>query len=218
MILQWISAPQRAFQEYTAIPPRFIVYPNFADEAGVSDRSIYIIPPVRQRLKQDSQTGATLDIEGERNRRANFISTLMAWLVWTEIAKPGRYLSRKERENWIYLLFKTYANQYLSCTSCPSNPPLKELHPTKSSPRLRPNSLPLRHKFPHRSISLIHRLKYAHITKPLQHPQPLLITISPKHNTSEVHTWGGVTFVRIRVKNISSVERMSPQSRAADVM
>jgi hypothetical protein len=54
------------------------VYPNFADEAGVSDRSIYIIPPVRQRLKQDSQTGATLDIEGERNRRANFISTLMA--------------------------------------------------------------------------------------------------------------------------------------------
>jgi hypothetical protein len=70
--------PRRAFQEYTVIPARFLVYPNFADEAGVSDKSICIIPPVRQRLKQDPQRGATLDIEGERNERANFISTLMA--------------------------------------------------------------------------------------------------------------------------------------------
>jgi hypothetical protein len=60
--------PQRALQEYTVIPARFLVYTNFADEAGVSDRGTCIIPPVIQRLKQDSQTGATLDIEGERKK------------------------------------------------------------------------------------------------------------------------------------------------------
>jgi hypothetical protein len=53
------------------------VYPNFAGEAGISDRRVCIIPPVRQRLKQESPTGATLDVDGERIRRTNFIPRSM---------------------------------------------------------------------------------------------------------------------------------------------